>query len=339
MDLHVDPDSDDIGFPSPVGSTASTVMDYESDHYLRSEDFEDSFAEEDLAPSVDQSPSTSIIWSQLAESFSKKSQCDSVPSTSTESFASLDSSISTGHVIDPKWDGWADYDHEYLGWLLKAETRLNVFDIDAPFVGLRRLIIGWLNDSCASMNIPVTTARAALALLDYVLTVRPEVASCHWDLVGLGCIVLACKYAEIDTATPLLNEVAVCGQHRYSLAEIRESELFVLRVTNWRIDTITPSHFITHHQQRFPEEYTDPNYVDLIESLLDCALQDYGCRNCRPSLIAEGVISAARQTLSMPTIPYLICTYPSQHISQVADLIIGLAEDFQQELVNNQVLC
>lgn len=225
------------------------------------------------------------------------------------------------------WDGFSDYDDLYLKSLMKSETRLGIYNANAPFVRIRTEFIFWMNDSCASIGFYPNIARNAVTLLDYVLTSQTNIDSSVWIPVGIACIVLTCKYLQVKSirSSNIISKLITICQNSHTSEQVRQAEVLVLQVTNWNIHTITPFHFISLHQQRYPDEYTDPKYLEVIGYLIDSITMDYGCRLFKPSILAESGIYAARKILQLPPIPFILSPYTHHDIVEIAKVMISSA--------------
>ncbi|PFH48095.1 hypothetical protein AMATHDRAFT_66250 [Amanita thiersii Skay4041] len=94
----------------------------------------------------------------------------------------------------------------------------------------RSVLVDWLIEVHGRFRFLQETLFLCVNILDRFLSVR-SVSVAKFQLVGVACLLIACKYEE--TCSPSVNEMAYITQGQYQPDEIIRAEQYVLKALDW----------------------------------------------------------------------------------------------------------
>jgi len=212
-----------------------------------------------------------------------------------------------------KW--WKDpIAEEIHSHLREKEMTLPPFLAQSPQIGYRRYLVDWLATVWEKYTLCQPARHLTVALLDFFMD-RLDIESKQLHLVAIGCLLIACKFEEIDVKIPrasdLNNLIAPPG---YTNLEYLQVELTILDFFKWKIGILTPAHFTEyymmyglseadmHHDSIVSSDYIEKTWTYLkkyVNYFLEVCLQDHYYRDFKPSLVGAACIAAARTCLNI----------------------------------------
>jgi len=163
---------------------------------------------------------------------------------------------------------------------------------------MRAILVDWLIEVAEEYSISSETLFLSVNYIDRVLEVVP-ITRATLQLLGVSCMLLACKYEEIHT--PVVDDFVYITDSTYKREEILKMELQALSVLKFSLTISTVKNFV----QRFLliAEVTDPRASHLASYLAEMTLPIYSIQQkYRPSLIAAAIACHCKSTLA-PGLP------------------------------------
>lgn len=185
-----------------------------------------------------------------------------------------------------------------------------LFRPSSPYVLYRRLLVDWLCETAEQIRLQPVTAHSAVALMDTILCTK-EVDKTRLQLVAICCLLVAAKFEEVDDRAPSLSLLFAKCNRKFSIAQLKATELSVLQQLNWELKSCTPMHFILHFLAQgilFPSDTIDSRPVTesvvryvrkYAEFFADLCLQEYEFQKYSAGLLACACIAAARTVLKV----------------------------------------
>jgi len=84
-----------------------------------------------------------------------------------------------------------------------------------------------------------------VAYFDFVLQRQAQRKS-ELQLVAMCCTLLAAKFQGPEEKVPQISELNTCSKNTYSREQIVAMEVSILQTLDWRLDVLTPLHFVDH---------------------------------------------------------------------------------------------
>ncbi|KAK2461034.1 hypothetical protein APHAL10511_006975 [Amanita phalloides] len=157
--------------------------------------------------------------------------------------------IATGRQwTDLDADDWEDpamaseYVHEICDYWKRVEKETlpkpNYLS-HQPYVSWehRGVLINWLMEIHTRFRFLHETMFLCVNILDRVLSIR-VVSLQKLQLVGVACLLVACKYEE--TCSPSVNEIVLLCDKQYKAEEIIRAEQYVLKAIGWNLSSPGP---------------------------------------------------------------------------------------------------
>ena len=196
------------------------------------------------------------------------------------------------------------------------------YNPNANFLFNRRYIVDWISDIGDRFQLHPKTTHVAVLYFDFimretfpVLTPPTEDRS---QLIATACISVAAKYEEAEEHCPpipeLLDSTELGYQHQgITPLGFRSAELEVLKYLFWTLRCHPPLAFVNFHMENSGScLYADDTWrgeaiVDKLPMYMrkytdffcNLCLQEYGFSKFLPSLLAAGIIGAARVTIQV----------------------------------------
>ncbi|XP_023639812.1 cyclin-B1-4 [Capsella rubella] len=158
---------------------------------------------------------------------------------------------------------------------------------------MRSILIDWLVDVHRKFELMPETLYLTINLVDRFLSLR-MVPRRELQLLGLGAMLIACKYEEIWA--PEVNDFVCISDNAYSRKQVLAMEKSILGQVEWYITVPTPYVFLG----RFVKASVpcDVEMEKLVFYLAELGLMQYPIVVLnRPSMLAASAVYAARKTL------------------------------------------
>ncbi|KAJ2713178.1 G2/mitotic-specific cyclin, partial [Coemansia spiralis] len=156
---------------------------------------------------------------------------------------------------------------------------------------MRRVLMNWIVQIHYQLRMLPETLFLAVNLIDRFLS-KCKVSTSKLQLVGMTGLILACKYEE--TTTPHVDDFAFLAGNCYSVAEIRNTEVFMLRVLDFDMSFPSPMTFLRRVSKA--EQYNMQTRT-VAKYLMEVSLIDHRFMLYPPSQIAAAGICLARRML------------------------------------------
>ncbi|KAJ2358106.1 G2/mitotic-specific cyclin [Coemansia sp. RSA 2618] len=156
---------------------------------------------------------------------------------------------------------------------------------------MRRVLVNWLVQIHYQLRMLPETLFLAVNLVDRFLSKR-QVSVSKLQLVGLTGLLVACKYEEMTT--PHIQDFAYLAGNCYSVEEITNAEVFMLRVLDFDMSFPSPLTFLRRVSKA--EQYNMQTRT-VAKYLMEICLVDHRLLSYTPSHIAAAGICLARRML------------------------------------------
>ncbi|KAJ2083152.1 G2/mitotic-specific cyclin, partial [Coemansia sp. RSA 988] len=156
---------------------------------------------------------------------------------------------------------------------------------------MRRVLVNWLVQIHYQLRMLPETLFLAVNLVDRFLSLR-QVSVAKLQLVGLTGLLVACKYEEMTT--PHIQDFAYLAGNCYSVNEIMNAEVFMLRVLDFDLSYPSPLTFLRRVSKA--EQYNMQTRT-VAKYLMEICLVDHRLMSFKPSHIAAAGICLARRML------------------------------------------
>ncbi|KAI8325977.1 hypothetical protein GQ54DRAFT_268732, partial [Martensiomyces pterosporus] len=190
----------------------------------------------------------------------------------------------------------AEYIGDIIGYLRKLEQKTMP---DVAYMAkqvelsweMRRVLVNWLVQIHYQLRMLPETLFLAVNLVDRFLSKR-QVSVSKLQLVGLSGLLVACKYEEMTT--PHIQDFAYLAGNCYSVEEIMNAEVFMLRVLDFDMSYPSPLTFLRRVSKA--EQYNMQTRT-VAKYLMEICLVDHRLMPFSSSAIAAAGICLARRML------------------------------------------
>jgi len=196
------------------------------------------------------------------------------------------------------------YNNAVLDHLCDLERGHHVGNVYMLFQGditpqMRAILVDWLVEVNTEYQFSQQTLHLTVVLLDRYLS-RMPVKRLKLQLVGITCMLIACKFEEI--CIPSLDSFIQISDFTFTREEILRMEAVVLLKLDFAIAAATASSFLSRYIAAAALEgvTVDGQIEHLSHFLCELALQDYACLRFMPSAIAAAAICLAHICVASP---------------------------------------
>ncbi|KAL9232625.1 hypothetical protein vseg_007714 [Gypsophila vaccaria] len=156
---------------------------------------------------------------------------------------------------------------------------------------MRAILVDWLIEVHDRFDIRPETLYLTINLVDRFLS-RKALPKRELQLLGIGCMLIACKYEEIWA--PEVNDFVAISGMAYNNEQILKMEKTVLGNLEWYITVPTPYVFLTRY---IKASIPDDEVQHMVYFLAELALTNYGSISFCSSMVAASAVYVARLTL------------------------------------------
>jgi len=160
---------------------------------------------------------------------------------------------------------------------------------------MRGILVDWLIEVADEYSLKSQTLFLTVNYVDRVLESLP-IARSTLQLVGVCCMLLACKYEEIYA--PLVEDFVYITDNTYSREEILRCELVVLDTLKFDLTVVTIKNFLTRFL--LLAGVTDLRVVTHASYVAEMILPVYSFqKNYKPSLLAASIVVFSQHVYGM----------------------------------------
>jgi G2/mitotic-specific cyclin 2 len=156
---------------------------------------------------------------------------------------------------------------------------------------MRGILTDWLIELQERFRLLPETLFLCLNLIDRFLSAR-VVSLARLQLVGVTCMFIAAKVEEV--VAPSAEELLAQTEASYSVADVFNSEKYVLKTLNWNVNYANPVHFLRRVSKA--DDY-NVRARTLAKYLLEIACVEWRLIAAPPSLLAAAALWLARLSL------------------------------------------
>lgn len=156
---------------------------------------------------------------------------------------------------------------------------------------MRAILVDWLIEVHNRFDLMPETLYLTINLVDRFLSLK-AVPRRELQLVGIGAMLIACKYEEIWA--PEVNDFVTISESAYSNEQILKMEKAILGKLEWYITVPTPYVFLSRY---IKASIPDNEMEHLVYFLAELALMNYGSISFCPSMVAASAVYVARHAL------------------------------------------
>jgi len=197
--------------------------------------------------------------------------------------------------------------NEIVYYMKEQEKKYFFFDPSASYLQFRRRVVDWMASAGEEFQFSSTTMHMAIKYLDRVLS-KLQLSRAKLQLVAMCCLLIAAKHEEMEDYVPTLEDLNECSENTYSTELIKQMEMLILNELHWSLGVVVPRNFLKLYIQEevaFPDDLVRGQklnelgirylrkYIDFFSDLVQ---QDYSFQQYLPSVLAAGIIAAARRT-------------------------------------------
>jgi len=166
---------------------------------------------------------------------------------------------------------------------------------------MRSILVDWLVEVAQEYHLANETLHLCVYYTDRFLS-RLPVQRSRLQLVGITCMLLACKFEEVNPLA--VDEFVYISDGAYSKDEILRMESMVLGKLDFSLSAGTSTAFLKGYEEISPldaphAEVDAQRYHCLSSYLIELALQETDCLRWLPSMVAASAICLARVTLGV----------------------------------------
>lgn len=170
----------------------------------------------------------------------------------------------------------------------------------------RSWLVNEMMNVAAHMQLSLVTQAMAIQHLDRILS-SAVVGKSNQQLLALVCTLIAAKFEERDNMVPRIRDLIHAFGDVNKHEEVTLMEGIALQQLGWRVDVVTPVHFLRHFARAGlvdvrtdlvasrPADAARAAYVEQYAVyFLKLCLNDYAFQEYPPSVLASGIVLAAR---------------------------------------------
>lgn len=176
---------------------------------------------------------------------------------------------------------------------------------------MRSILIDWLVEVAQEYHLAGETLHLCVHYTDRFLS-RTPVQRSRLQLVGVTCMLLACKFEEVNPLA--VDEFVYISDGAYSKEEVLRMESLVLGKLDFSLSAGTSKAFLKGYEEVAPlgvapldaphvslgvPRLDEQRYHCLSSYLIELALQETDCLRWLPSMVAASAICLARVTLGV----------------------------------------
>uniref|UniRef100_A0A6B2L9T3 Uncharacterized protein n=1 Tax=Arcella intermedia TaxID=1963864 RepID=A0A6B2L9T3_9EUKA len=159
---------------------------------------------------------------------------------------------------------------------------------------MRSILVDWLGEVSEEYDLAPDTLFLAVNYIDRFLSAC-VVQRCQLQLVGITCMLIACKYEEIQA--PFVEDFVHITDCTYTREEILKTELYILNKLNFSLTVCTIRNFLPRFMC-LAELDQDRTATFLSQYLSELSLSIHSInQSYPPSLIASAVVFITRGVL------------------------------------------
>ena len=191
---------------------------------------------------------------------------------------------------------------------------------------MRAILIDWLVMVQQKFELMSETLFLAVNLIDRFLE-KEMVERRKLQLVGVTCMLIACKYEEI--IFPEIRDFIYITDNAYRRRQIILMEIKVLNVLEFRLMLPTPTRFV----RRFIKaaNQNSPKFEHIANYITERMLQEYDMLQFPPSIIAASAVSMALSVLQMPVWNDTLSHYTGYKYNPLKKCIQKMTEIFSNQ--------
>jgi G2/mitotic-specific cyclin 1/2 len=156
----------------------------------------------------------------------------------------------------------------------------------------RALLIEWVMSIHGSTTFHPESFYLFVNTLDRFCSKHRNVSTLKYQLVGIACFMIACKFEE--TMAPTVHDMHGVANDTYTVEEILKAEQYVLKILGWELNFAGP---LTWLRRGSKADGMDSNCRTLAKYFLDVACMERSLVAVPPSLIAASSLWLARLAL------------------------------------------
>ncbi|PKA53047.1 Cyclin-B1-1 [Apostasia shenzhenica] len=156
---------------------------------------------------------------------------------------------------------------------------------------MRSILVDWLIEVHHKFELMPETLYLTVFIIDRYLSVE-SVLRKELQLVGVGAMLIACKYEEIWA--PEVNDFICIADRAYTREQILKMEKLILNKLDWSLTYPTSYVFILRFLKA---ANSDKEMENMAFFFAELALMHYAMMVYRPSMVAAAAVYAARCTL------------------------------------------
>jgi len=198
---------------------------------------------------------------------------------------------------------------------------------------MRMILVEWLVSLQARFKLLQETLLMTVSILDrYMSETNMEVSRSKFQLVGVACMLVACKYEEMYL--PSVSDFAYMCDGAYTAEDILRMERIVLSTLQFEFAKPLSAHFL----RRFSKAGgADSLTHTMAKYFLELALYDYNLVHCNPSVIAAASLYIAGRVTGIVEWDETV-QYYSQYKPEDLTFVVGKLAELGATVETNKYL-
>ncbi|OMO78122.1 hypothetical protein COLO4_24824 [Corchorus olitorius] len=196
-------------------------------------------------------------------------------------------------------------------------------------IGMRKVLVDWLIQAHNSFQLMPETLYLTINILDRYLS-RKAVSRDKLQLVGLGSLLIACKYEEIWP--PQIRDLVSISDYAFVEKQILAMEKAILEKLEWYLTVPTPYVFLIRYIKASVLLSSDLEMENMVFFLAELGIAHYDTVVLySPSMLAAAAVYAARCTLNRS--PFWTATlkhhtgYSEEQLMSCAKLLVAFHQN------------
>ncbi|XP_003739362.1 G2/mitotic-specific cyclin-B [Galendromus occidentalis] len=198
---------------------------------------------------------------------------------------------------------------------------------------MRMILVEWLVSLQARFKLLQETLLMTVSILDrYMSETDMEVSRSKFQLVGVACMLVACKYEEMYL--PSVSDFAYMCDGAYTSDDILRMERIVLSTLQFEFAKPLSAHFL----RRFSKAGgADSLTHTMAKYFLELALYDYSLVHCNPSVVAAASLFIAGRVTGIVEWDETV-QYYSQYKTEDLSFVVGKLAELGATVETNKYL-
>jgi len=176
---------------------------------------------------------------------------------------------------------------------------------------MRRILIDWLSEVQKLFKLIPETFFLTIDILDRYLSVSTSTSKDMLQLIGVTCMLIACKYEEIYA--PECNDFIFIADNAFTKEDLLSMEQVILRKIDFYLTQPSPLHFLRRYSKAAGSDYINHS---LCKYIIEMSTMDVEMLKYPPSMIAASSVLISRKMLGISPLWTTILEYFTRYTTE-----------------------